>query len=338
MKGLYFCIVIFALIYLYGCEALPAATVLHTPMLSAQITPSELPTFTTTATPQPTIITLPSPSPLETPLEYRQPSEDTAIIANAWGDVLGGYSEGHWLSHSGAAAYCGSPMAFIAANLEGSVYTTESEGVSYPDETYEMYVFSWTKEMGEDEYDGHGYYELNIEEPEVVFNYDTDPLCNAYLYYGGILPELEVIADTSGILPVVQGMVEEHFGEDVVEAKVRVAVSADIDSDGGKEIIVNADNDAMECLDIMGDETLYSIACVIETDGSVCMIEEYYSADDQEDEWGARFMYVQNVIDLNRDGRCEIVLDYKAWETWETIVFEYNGELLTETLIYCTGN
>jgi hypothetical protein len=336
--------VILLLVLLCGCTMLPDAMVSHTPAPLAQTTPSAAvvatatPTPTATVHPTPAAILTPTPSPLETPFAYRQPSEDTVIISNVWGDVLGGYSEGHWLSHSGAAAYCGSPMTFTATNLAGSVYTTESSGVSYPEETYENYVFSWAKGMGEDEYDEHGYYELLIEEPEMDFNYDIDPLCSAYLYYGGSQPEVEVIEDTSDILLVIQEMVDEHFGEDVVEAKVRVAVSADIDGDGGEEIIVNADNDAMECLDIMGDQKLYSIALLIESDGSVCVIAEYYSADSQMDQWSGKFMYVQNVIDLNGDGRCEIVLDYKAWETWETLVFEYSGKQLTEVLEYGTGN
>jgi hypothetical protein len=51
--------------------------------------------------------------------EYISPGEDTVIIADNDGMIIGGYSDGEWLSHSQAASYCGQPMMFTMKNLDG---------------------------------------------------------------------------------------------------------------------------------------------------------------------------------------------------------------------------
>jgi hypothetical protein len=296
-----------------------------------------------TAPPTQTTKPSPGPSPEETPFLYRRTTEDTVIISDISGNVLGGYSDGQWLTHSQAAAYCGDTMTFAADDLAGTVYRLESAGIEYPEENNENHVYSRTKDMGGGGYDAHGYYELRIEKPEICgFNYNEDPLWNAYLYYGGSLPDVEVLSDTSDIQPVIQDMLDGNFGAGVMAAEVRIAVSADIDGDGGKETIVNADNNGQVRYDsiwgegrISGDTTdeahnWYSLACIIETDGAVRLIYGYF-----ENAWigDSEFLYVQNIIDLNGDGKCEIVLVREAWETRQTIVYEYDGTRLTEALV-----
>jgi hypothetical protein len=186
---------------------------------------------------------------------------------------------------------------------------------------------------------------FSLKIPETDFSgrsYPQNPLCYSYLYYGRAgLPAAEVVSDTSSIIPVVQKIIDGEFGKDNAVAKVRVAVCADIDGDGSKETVVNADNSAEEYEESYGDigddamdKYWYSIAFILENDGSVIVIDKYYYNPEDESDDELDFLYVQNIIDIDGDGKYEIVEDWDEWEVFGALVYKYDGEKCTEVLHY----
>jgi len=273
----------------------------------------------------------------------KEPSADTMIIVSPWGDIYGGYSDGKWLTRSEAAQYCSKPMTLYEFNLAGFVRTVQSDGVSYYD-AGGGYVTSWTVDADTD--DDNNYYTLDI--PEYVYpeaSYSEYPLKFTYLYSRrfDIPSGMQALSDVSDITPVVQGLLDKKFGRGNVEACVRIAIEADIDSDGQKETIVNADNNGDEFeysygdLDMQAMEQLWYCMCfIIESDGEVVMLDEDYSLND-EDSWFA-FFYIQNIVDLDGDGIYEIVMDWSAWETFLTLVYTYDGTSTELVLEYAAGS
>ncbi len=275
----------------------------------------------------------------------KTPSDDTVIFAGAWGSIYGGYSGGEWLSHSEAAAYCKNPVKFYEYNLLGKVRIIQSSGVTSSD-VGGGYIGSAVIGMDPQISDENGYFSLNIPERQHKdISYSKDPLCYTYLYSvpPKMLLNIQRVSDTSYINPLIQDILDEKFGKGVAEAAVRIAVNADIDGDSQKETIVNADNCADEFEYSGGDVTedamgkpWYCMSFIID-EGEMVMISDFYSVD-EEGYWAIAFMYVQNIIDLDGDGKYEIVLDWSAWEMFYTEVYKYDGNTLTQVLYYCTGS
>lgn len=317
-----------------ACAAIPA---IETPTASAS--PSSPPTPIESPEPTPDYSLI--PEPVFSPLPV---ASDTVIIASSWGYIFGGYSDGKWLTHSEAAAYCLGNLTFNKCNLARLTGVVDSSGIVYEEEDG-GYSYSCTYDMPPGTYDESSNYRLNITEDETDYDYSKDPLCYSYLYYGASPPEIEVVSDTSKIQPVIQKIADKNLGEGNVKADIRIAVKADIDGDGKEEIIVNADNNADEFDYSDLNEEAYSkywfcMSCIIESNGSVVIIGEYYAKPYNEgDEYvDMEFMYVQNIIDIDGDGACEIVLDWNAWETSCTVVYKYDGKNLKDMILFGFGS
>ncbi len=255
-------------------------------------------------------------------------------VISSSGAVAGGYANGQWLTSSEAAQLCGSPLKFYAYKLTGPAGTVDTTGMTiYEDDG--PYFYSWVSGMGEE--DEVDMYSLLPEEMFEPGEYEADPLSCVYYYTTPpeSLPEITVVSDMSAILPVIQQKIDENLGAGKAAALIRSAVSADIDSDGQTETIVNADN----CADKMYDEVqnLYTIACIIESDGRVVIAAEFYVPESIEEYQEPVLIYIQNLIDLDGDGLCEIVLDNSAWESWWMDVYKYDGTGLTKVLTYGAG-
>lgn len=268
--------------------------------------------------------------PSQSPEQTEAPRYTGPVVIAQQGDIMGGYSDGQWLSHSEAAALCGGAATFYEYNLAGLAGTAESSGVTADEEMEFVYV-----SVNGNHYEG-GLYSLNIADPNAAGNYADDALSVSYQYTipPQYMPEITVVMDTSPLLGVIQQKIDDNLGAGKAQAQIRAAISADIDNDGKQETIVNADN----CADKMYDQVqnLYSIALIIESEGQVITVGEYYvpeSVENQEPE----LMYIQNVIDLDGDGLCEIVADNNGWEAWWMEVYKYDGSSLTKVLSYGYG-
>lgn len=260
-------------------------------------------------------------------LDYKTPAKDTVIIADCGGGIYGGYSGGKWLTNKEAAEYCGGNLMFYGYNLTGVVDSAESTEVTYDDsdDRVSSSVSGGSSEEG-------GYYSLDAS-----LDYEEGSL-PVYLYNVSPkkLPAITVVADTSALLPAVQQLIDAQLGADAAAAQIRTAVSADIDGDGAQETIVNADNCADKVYEA-GGENFYSIACIIESDGSVCVIDDRYLAKNSSEDFSdVEYVYTQNIIDLNSDGKCEIVVSWEAWEADGVTVYTYDGQSFKDVLSYDT--
>lgn len=334
-----------------GCSALPEtisiSTVAQTEESPAAATPA--------ATVMPAATSAQTPAATPTPQPAAVLPEGLAVIAD--GNVCGGFLNGKWLTHREAARYLDMPVTFHAYNLLGEAEDVTSRGVSFSDDEY---FGSWTA----DNPGSSGVYSLDITGwwGGDAYSYTADPLEYYYLYTVGpeSLPEITVVQDTSEIEPVIQAMLGDYFGREAPEAKVIIAVRADIDGDDEQETVVNAANDEENVYEYYADKPMYCISCVIESDGEVAVIDAYYQdsetavshMDELESEYeediyeesddiafysDVTFFYVQNIIDLNGDGVCEFVVVWEAYEAWDTIVYVYDNNVFNSVLSYGGG-
>lgn len=289
----------------------------------------------------------PSPSPLQ-PSQAPQPSKIPAVTAEpsaqaytepviiaANGNVIGGFADGRWLTHSEAAAYCSDPTTFYKYGIAGLAGTVESAGLTNQENG--GYVGSRTADMGEEEYDENDSYTLNTEPEPDYGDYSADVFSTGFLYTlpPERLPMMDVCDNTEDLENVIQQMIDDHLGVGAAEANIRSAVLGDIDGDGAYEKLVNADN----CAGLIYEDldNLYSICILLESDGSVISINESYVSKNSQDFSDTELVYIQNILDIDGDGMCEIVLDGTAWEAWWSEVYQYDGSMLSKVLTYGTG-
>lgn len=330
---------------LAGCDGPSQPVMAESGTPQAESLPTVTVTPTVTETPQPTAVSLP---------------ESLTIISD--GNVCGGYVDGKWLTQTEAASYLDGPVTFHTYNLLGEGEAVESKGVSY---TEDEYVYGATKDYPGS---GSGLYTLELDgwgsDPQ---SYSEDPLEYYYLYHVGAdsVPDITVVEDTAEVKTIIQDMLNDQFGKDAPEAEIIIAVSADIDADGEQETVVNAANDEQNVYEYYADKPLYCISCVIESNGEVVVIDEFYlDAEEAVNEYNDQlseedyesddevvyeegddiafytyipFFYVQNIIDLDHDGVCELVMFSEAWEASDVTVLTYDGKTVNEVLIYGWG-
>lgn len=339
------------LLGMVGCEELQQEAVSRTQLSEAEENAGHHAAQATT----PTAAAMASPAAAETETQTQTPAlpEGLAVISD--GNVCGGYMDGKWLTHSEAAQYLGVSITFHSYNLLGEVDIVESQGVSYSDDEY----FSSRTKDNPDSVSGLYSLEIDDDWGGNADSYTGQPLEYCCLYNLGpeCLPDITMVSDTSEAQAVIQSLLDEHFGKDAPEAAVIIAVSADIDADGKMEMVVNAANDEENVYEYYADKPLYCISCIIEDDGEAAVIDEHYltpeeaisayndtTTENENDSYeksyniafesDIAFFYVQNIIDLNNDGMCEFVLNWEAWEVWETKVYEYVGNTVTQVLNY----
>lgn len=280
-RFLYTLSILLIIVSFAACAAEPAVTVTTPP--SAAVIPSP--------TPSPS----PLPSPTPSASAYKQLAEDTVIIANDDGYIIGGYSGGKWLSFTEAAAYCRQPMMFYCHQ--------ESETVQS----------SGARTEG-------GGYRLDIAESYPPY----------YLYYADPerFPKFE--GDKwDQVKQAVQNRLDHHYGKGKAKANVIMGVSVDIDNDGKSEIIFNS-NTVDEEESFNGVDS-YSMSGVIEEDGAMHLTAEYYNTGDSEVIYLA---WLQDVIDIDGDGVCEFVTKLCDFEKMTFNVYKYNGKEFTQVLGY----
>ncbi len=268
------------------------------PLRTPGATPTEAALQTPTATPAPTA----SPSPAK---------DNTVIIATSYGNICGGYSKGKWLNDSEAAELCKGKITFSRYSLTELKETVKSAGATYEQEDYES-IGGFYLKLPE------AYYAEIGAEPY----FENEPLSSAYLYSGGKLPVINVVSDTTDINSAVQDLLNEKMGEEAAEAEISVAVKSDIDNDGKKETVVNADG---------GED--YCLCCIIESNGTVKVIEDYYFIPtDEMPDSDYRLIFVQNIIDIDGDGMSELLVE-EAWgEDSGTTVYKYNGKSVSKVI------
>jgi hypothetical protein len=311
-------------------EPSPFPTPNETPVVTPRPSPACTPF---PAAPTPTNAWTHAPEPEHLPMfkEYISPVEDTVIIANNHGMIIGGYSDGEWLSHSQAASYCGQPMVFTMKNLDGYENTVEPNGIIM--ENWPDYWLSRTATMGENiiDYNDLMYLDADLR--------DYDPAnedCVLYYCPPQRFPVLMEVTDLSPYLHIVQNVLDEEFGAGTVSAQVVDAYAVDIDNDGTAECIINAYNN--ETYDWDADYTedyWYSIALIVENNGSVCEIERQcgYGYYDEVD-----FACVRGVVDVNGDSIFEVISVRRGFEWWLMNVYQYVGYNLSWAFGLYAGN
>jgi hypothetical protein len=290
-----------------------------------QSTPSE---------PRPSLEPQPSEIPAVTPETGSQAYTGPVIIA-ANTDVIGGFADGRWLTHSEAAAYCQGQTTFYKYGIAGFSGTAESSGLTTQENG--GYIYSRTADMGKDEYDESGSYTLNVDTEPDYGDYSADVFGAGFLYTlpPEYLPMMDVCDNTEDIENVIQRMIDENLGTGAAEANIRSAVIGDIDGDGEYEKAINADNCAGLIYEELDD--LYSISIILESDGSVISVYESYVSENTSEFSSTELVYIQNILDIDGDGMCELVLDGTAWEAWWSEVYKYDGSRLSKVLEYGTG-
>jgi hypothetical protein len=261
-------------------------------------------------------------------ITYKQPAQDTVILANSFGYIIGGYSGGKWLKLEEAAAYCAEPMAFYEYGLSGRGEKIDSSGVSSEESSV---TDVWNEGMDEDTSFDYYVYLLDIG--------DAEP--SNFLFYAGQgrFPTTSKLSDTSSVLSAVQPRLDDHFGAGKVEAQINVAVTADIDDDGSDEIVFNSCNtlgdDSEGYEDYVDEGYGYCLSGIIEEDGSLHLLSEEYDTGFS-DEAGSEV--IRSIIDINGDGKCEIIAEYEGNEVWTTIVYKYDskteGREFTDVISY----
>ena len=300
-----------------------------TPSPAADVTPamvSATPTLTTV--PARTHAAEPESLPMFT--EYIAPGKDTVIIANSDGLIIGGYSDGHWLSHSQAAAYCGQSMTFTMKNLDGYADTLESTGVIMEFGGEE--VASGTVTMGEGITDYNDFMYLDTGLPE----YDPSRLdCVLYYCPPERSPQITRVRDVSPFLLAVQNILDAEFGTGTVSAQINDAYIADIDGDGTAEVVVNAYNNESWGDDSDAESYWYSIVLIIEDSGAVCEVARWCWYGYWED---VDFACVRGILDVDGDGRYEVIREQRGYEWWLMDVFQYDGQKLSWVFGLSTGS
>lgn len=296
--------------------ALPNATPTITPAPTARSTsspaiPASIPAKTYT------------PEPEELPLftEYIALGKDTVIIADSDGLVIGGYSNGEWLSHSQAAAYCGQPMTFYQKSLDGYEDTIKSTGINM--ESWGDSGVSGTVTMKENTLDYNDAMYLDAGLPKY------DPVRDGIMLYycpQERFPQIEQ-AEISPFVQIVQEMLDKEFGKGAVSAQVNGAYTVDIDGDGAAETIINASNNEIcNGYDYDTKQYWYSISLLVETNGAVYEIEKRWGFDYYEN---IDYACVSGVVDINGDGMYEALRERRGYEWWLMDVYQYSGHELS---------
>ena len=292
-------------------NAAPALTSIPTP----KCTPSpEIPMLVPEKTPE--------PEELQMFTDYIAPGEDTVIIADSDGLIIGGFSNGEWLSHSQAAAYCGQPMTFYQKSLDGFEDTVKSTGINKD---------SWGDSGVSDTITMNNTF-LDYNDPmyldTVLPKYDL-ARDEIVLYYcpRERLPKIEQAAVISPVVQIVQEMLDKEFGKEAVSAQVNGAYTVDIDGDGSDETIINAcNNEKSNDDDYDIEQYWYSISLVVESSGKVHEIEKRWGFDIYEN---VDFACVRGVVDINGDGAYEVITERRGYEWWLMDVYQYDGHELT---------
>lgn len=315
----YVLLLVLLLLTLTACGYSGSVTVTSLPSQAVSLPPaatvetSDITSPTAPAPPMPSVSASASPT-------LKVVYTGTTIFATSYGEIRGGYSDGEWLNHSEAAALCEGKMTFNVYNLVASYRTVKSFGVTYDEGEYASEAFDGSPCCYLKLPDDYNAESLNGD-------YSQDPLFFSYLYYGGQFPDIKTVSDTSKASRAVQKLLDEKLGKEKAEANIRISVNADIDGDGEKETVVNADGAA-------GDSE-YCLSCIIESDGTVKIIEDYYFVPaDEESESDYRFFYVQNIIDFDGDGISELVVDEAFGEEAGTTVYKYDGRKVDKIMDY----
>ena len=293
--------------------------------------PTAAPTATPAPTPVPTATPVPAPENVSMFTEFIAPGEDTVVIANSRGLIIGGYSNGVWLSHSQAAAYCGGRMTFYERSLDGISDTISSGGIVLDDS---LSAGSVTASLQSGVMDHNSSSYLDIRRMDKVSEHDT------VLYYcpKDRIPKARGAAEPSQFLPIIQGMLDAQFGAGAVLANIHSAYSLDIDSDGINETIINASNtDRSEYAfnsHIEYSENWYSIICVVEESGMVRMIEQHFSEGYLED---SVFACVRGAVDMDGDGTCEVIVEFEGYEWWGIAAYRFDAQVFSQVFNFSMG-
>ena len=305
-----------------------------TPTPAVTPSPSPKPTATPTATPMPTPVPTPTPAPTpeNVPMftEFIEPGEDTVIIANSRGLIIGGYSDGVWLSHSQAAAYCGGRMTFYERSMDGFKDTIKSIGLIM-DNGGGLEIGSGTASLG-DRTDYNDFMLLDTDLPEAEQAH-TDSV----LYYcqQDRFPKIQKVTDTTQFLLIVQGILDEEFGAGTVAAQISDAYSVDLDGDGTTETIVNACNNENHDFENNISGYWYSIAFIVEESGAICEIQQQCWNGYVED---IEFVCVRGVLDVNGDGVYELIVEREGYEWWLVDVIQYDGQNFWPVISFSMGS
>lgn len=251
-------------------------------------------------------------------IETKKPDASTVIIADSEGIIQGGYSGGIWLSPIEAAAYCKESIQFYKCSLSGTGAKVDSPGVMGIDCSSAY----WNADMKEQE---SFYYKFTIS----GISAKSGCLISARPERFAQTSEL---SDTSSVLGVVQQRLNENFGEGKAEAQVNEAVTYDIDGDGSEEIIFNSRNIEDDDYDLKIEGDWYSLSGIIEEDGSVHLLGEYYETGLPEE---MRCEPFRSIVDVDGDGRYELVAEYDdGGYTQVTTVYKYDGNTFNSVMLY----
>lgn len=327
--------------------ALSACSHNASPIPDATSTQKPIATPSPTARTTPTLASIPTPSPKPTPAPttgidfITDIPKDLVIIVQPWGNVIGGYANGQWLTHSDALRYCGREKTLYYCDIQGKFGKSHSSDVIESD-WYDGY--SYTHDMTEEEYDnGVSQYAMEMQLSNTI--QDREPITDTNLLYipEDQLPTMRIVDDTSDIEKRVQKIVDEQFGKNAVEAKITAAVSVDIDGDGKAETIFNATNINVRALHVVEDLTeeeillsskklkWYSLTAVVNSDGQIHTLSSGYYTCYLEDSYLAQ---TTALADIDNDGQCEIIMDWEGYECCGTVVYDYDDKEFKPVLFY----
>jgi hypothetical protein len=250
-------------------------------------------------------------------------NNEIAVLTFDDGTIIGGYSNGIWLTHLKAANLCNKKMTFYKYAMMGYLGKTVSSGVEIS-KVEGYYSGSYTNKEKDEGIDCRLKTKLNTDDWEYYTLLSVDPRN---------LQAADVVSDNSAILPEIQKLADKKAGAGNATVNIPIAVSADIDGDGEQEIVINADNGASIEAEFEEGKKWYSIACVMESDGSMHVIEENYS---DPSDFGVH-VFLQNVFDMNNDGKYELVVVNRSYESFGATVYQYDGKKFSDVLSYSNG-
>lgn len=282
----------------------------------------------TTATPKPTTTPMASPTAVPTPestpeqteditsdtLEfYSETPDDLVIIADLAGVILYGYAKGEWITHTEATKYFKKGMVFYQYSIEGFISSLTAVDIKENN--------GW--------YDESGLGSDNVDERDYSKHYGIDFEENLEIEIGTIItnvppenvPKTANVKDFSELESRVQSYLNFTFGGNCSQVNIVSATKVDLNGDGKDEIMVSANNYINNCAD--NDKPWYSIMFVIKPDNSVHILQEdsYIGAND----YGLSYGIYYSAIDIDGDGKCEIIMDEYSYECFAIYVYSYNG-------------
>lgn len=250
---------------------------------------------------------------------------ETVIIAQSWGNVIGGFKDGCWFTCDEVEKIYKSNVIYLVCDNNIVLDTIRSVKLNELDDV-PSYGCTAMKENGVVEE------RSTFKDYEILFSREPDAM--AFSIPAARIPTVRPLNDLSKIQPYVQNLVDSYFGAAVIQADIISAYEVDFDFDGGYETVVNAGNQYSQEDNWTGNQEWYSIAFIIEEDGQVNIINEFHIMGYRED---LDTSEINNVIDITGNGVCEIIETWSYYEGAGTIIYIYNEKSTIKVLTYYEG-